>query len=364
MRSLWRVLYGTCLIVLVLCGDPTRMFAQSSVTGPFDVFVNHNISKNQAGLFFVDSRTGLSNVVVTNGTRHTLLGNGVLYLENDTKAIKIAYPNGRTDPFPAIEVNNAKAQVDWVVSPNGKQIAWTVSLAGEQSLLSDLFVAGADGSAKKLVLHTSSTKGVDTIPLAVTDDGTQVFYARQTRDPQAYQLFATASDVFSVDIASGQPTELPGKTECLCALGFAANGHPFVRLQPAGDSGGFDALILDPSIKLETQISAPQLTHRQAGNLLMSRDGGTIIYTSARGVPPAKGVPPEQYAVIVADVSRREQHVVVAPQKINLRPIAFEHGNTVAILVNADGDGTYKLSLKDGNLLPVSAYTFLGTISN
>src|SRR5206468_4243103 len=101
---------------------------------------------------------------------------------------------------------------------------------------------------------------------------------------------------------------------------------------------------------------------RQAGYLLVSRDGNLIVYTSARGVPPAKGVPVERYAIVLIDVARHQQRVVVSSLRANLRPISYEAGNSAVILTGTDTDGTYKLTLADGKLLQVSAYTFLGTL--
>jgi hypothetical protein len=86
------------------------------------------------------------------------------------------------------------------------------------------------------------------------------------------------------------------------------------------------------------------------------------MYTVARGVPPAKGVPPERYAIILADMGQHSQRVLIDGLKVNLRPVAFERGNGVVVLAGTDTDGTYKLTLKDGTLLQVSAYTFLGTV--
>jgi len=328
----------------------------------YEVFVNSTISKGKSGLFFVDDRTGLGNVVVTNGSHHTILGSGVLFQENGTNAIKVAYADGRIVLYPAIQPADPKAAVNWVASADGGRIAWTVSQTQDQSILSDLYTAGPDGSDKKLLLHTSSTKGIDTIPLAISDDGSTVFYARQAQPGNAYQLFPTAADVFSLDIASGTPTQLPGKTDCTCAVGFAANGKLFARLE-ASTSGGFGVHLWNFAVNVDIPVRASGLADKQAGWILLSRDGNLLIYVSARGVPPAKGVPPERYAIVLVDMAQRTQRVLIDGLKVNLRPVAFEPGNGVIVLTSTDFNGTYKLALKDGTLLQVSAYTFLGTVS-
>jgi hypothetical protein len=176
-------------------------------------------------------------------------------------------------------------------------------------------------------------------------------------------LFAVATDVFELDVASGKTTQLPAESKCACAVGFSPDGRIFVRLEADTDKQGFGARAWDLSIKINAAAKAPNITHTQAGNVLVSRDGTLALYTSARGVPPAKGVPPERYVIVLADFSRREQRVLTEPQVNNLRAVAFEADKSSAIVVGVDKDGTYKLSLRDGSLLPVSAYTYLGTIT-
>jgi hypothetical protein len=349
------------ILSLILLGAAVPTQAQSTTS--FDVFLSKNTDEGKTEVFFADVRTGLSSIVATNGQRHILVGNGVLYLESETNTAKIAYSDGRIEPFAAIEVGGADRTVNWIVSPNHQQLAWAVSHPEGASLLSDLFVAAADGSNKKLVVHASSTKGIDTIPLALTNDGGTLFYARQGQEPADYQLFPTATDLYSVDTATGQPTQLPGSSGCACAAAFSADGRLLMRLESTENQQGFTARLWDLSIKVDTEIAAPGLAHLQAGNVLFSPDGTLAIYTSARGVAPAKGSPAEQYVLVLVDMTRRQQRVLTDSLKSNLRPVAFEADNSTVLLTSLDKDGTFKFSLKDGTLLPDSAYTFLGTIT-
>ena len=96
---------------------------------------------------------------------------------------------------------------------------------------------------------------------------------------------------------------------------------------------------------------------------MLSPDGSLAIYTSARGVRPVRGGAPERYALVLADLTRHEQRLMTDALPDNLRAVAFERDNSAVLVVGVDKDGTYKLSLKDGTLVPVSAYTYLGTIS-
>ncbi|GEM_PF-1023040 len=344
-------------LLLTLTARPTH-----AATSSYDVFVNSTLNKGGAGLYFVDARTGLSTVVSTGGSRHTLLDNGVLYQEDDGGVIMVAYPDGRKAAHPAIQPPDSKATINWVVSPDRKRIAWTVSQLSQTTLLSDLFVASIDGSGKKLALHTSSTKNIETVPLALTNDGGTVFYSRQSSVSRDYQLFQVSGDVFRLDVASGQATQLPDNAKCACAVGFTPDGARFERLEATPQ--GFAARLWDLAAKIDTPIAAPGISHTQAGYLVLSRDGNLAVYTSARGVPPAKGVPPERYALILIDVARREQRLMTPALVNKLRAVSFAPDNSAVLVVGTDKDGTYKLSVQDGTLLQVSPYTFLGTITD
>ena len=357
-RWLWLWLLPICATV-TLAINPAN--AQDG-SGSFDVFLNSTMNKGQPGLFFVDAHTGLSNIAVTNGTRHTLLETGVLFQENETGAIKVAYPDGRVALHPAIQPPDPKAAVNWIVSADRKRIAWSMSQISGTSLLSDLYIALSDGSDKKLVLHTSSTKNLIVFPLLITNDGATVFYSRQAGTPGNYQLFPVAGDVFQLDVASGRATQLPDEARCSCAVALSPDGRLFARLETTAGKG-FGLRVWDLSIKVNTPIQPSQLPHTQAGYLILSRDGSLAMYTSARGVPPAKGVPPERYALVLVDVAQHEQRLMTEALPNNLRAVEFEPDNSAVLVVGVDKDGTYKLSLKDRTLLAVSAYTYLGTIT-
>jgi hypothetical protein len=362
IRRLWVCLFPICAMacaIVTLAISPSH--AQGG-NGSFDVFLNSTMSSGSAGLYFVDARTGLSNIAVTNGTHHTLLETGVLFQENETGAIKIAYPDGRIELYPAIQPPDPKAAVNWIVSTDRKRIAWSVSKMSGTSTLSDLYTALSDGSDKKLVLHTSSTKNLIVVPLLITNDGTSVFYSRQIGTPGIYQLFPVAGDAFQLDVASGRATQLPDQARCACAVAFSPDGRLFARLETTAGNG-FGLRVWDLSIKVSTPIQPSQLPHTQAGYLILSHDGALAMYTSARGVPPAKGVPPERYALVLVDVVQREQRLMTEALPNNLRAVEFESDNSAVLVVGVDKDGTYKLSLKDKTLLAVSAYTYLGTIT-
>ncbi|HVO42385.1 MAG TPA: hypothetical protein VMT34_07170 [Aggregatilineales bacterium] len=333
--------------------------------GLFDVLVNSSMNKNKPGLFFVDARTGLSSIVITNGTQHTLLEKGVLFQELGTGAVKIAYADGTIVPFDAIPAPGENTRVQWVISPNRHWLLWVSSRTDNTTLSSDLYITALDNPTPRLILHASSTKGIETLPLAVADDGQTAYYTRLALAPKAYRLFTVAGDVFSLDVPSGKTTQLPADSPCACAVMPSADRRLFARLETNAAQGGFDLRLYDLSGSTNALFKSPGAAapQTQAGNLLISPDGAYIAYVSARGTPLTRFSPPEQYAVTLVDVKRKVQRTLDTGLQVNLQPMSFSDDNTLLIAVGTDKDGTFKISLKDGTILQSSAYTYLGTVS-
>src|SRR5262249_41736655 len=105
------------LLILIAILTPA-MTAQAQSPGSFDVFYSANVVKGKSGVFFVDARTGLSSSVVTNGVEHSVLSNGVLFQESDTRLMKIAYPDGRVELFTPMQPSGPNLRIEWVVSEN------------------------------------------------------------------------------------------------------------------------------------------------------------------------------------------------------------------------------------------------------
>src|SRR4051812_29951278 len=107
MKRYWRLLLLGLCFGLAAVGIP----AKAQQAGPFDVFFNSSINKGKPGLFFVNVRTGLSKIVVTNGANHAVLGDGVIF-QAIGGAIMMAYPDGRVEPYAPIQVSGANTNVN------------------------------------------------------------------------------------------------------------------------------------------------------------------------------------------------------------------------------------------------------------
>lgn len=346
--------------VLSLLAAPSPTAAVSA----FDVFLGVDRA-GKISLYFVDARTGLSVVVAAPGTRHTLLATGVIYQEDETGVIRLAHPAGRSDPYPLFQLAGPDTAVDWVVSANRLHLAYALSRREGTTVFSDLHIANADGSERKLALHTSSTQGLGALPLALSNDGATLFYTRRSDIFEPRAALPPVEQVLRLDIATGETTPLPNGTGCPCVVGFSPDGTKFGRLEPAGGNqgGGFALRLWDLKLSLETRIETPRSNFTQAGNLVFSEDGLLAAYTVSRNVTASRS----EHALMWVDLRQRQQRPLSlageANISANVRLIAgaFSRDNTLLIL-GSTRPGTYKYSPANRALAQVSAFTFLGHI--
>jgi hypothetical protein len=333
------LLIGWLIALSIGASAPAR--AQS--TASYDVF------SSKSGLYFVDTLTGLSSVVAANGISYTLVGNGVIFLDRATGLVQIATPDGQVAPHPFLPAN-----AQWVVSADRNWIAWVVTRTENGSILADLYAARADGGNPQLALHTSSSKGLSLRPLAISNDGADIFYTRQSDDAKTPAPYPFAADIYRVMVAGGAITHLIGEPRCRCGATFSGDGHLFFRLE-----SNLTAHFIDLSANLDVPLTPPSANYTAAGDPLLSDRGSVAVYSAVKTA--GTKYTPGQYALILADSSQKGQRILIDGNPNWLRPVLFEQN--VLILVGVDKDGTFKLSLTDGTLTQVSAYSYLGTLS-
>lgn len=342
--------WAALLLILMM-----PVYTRQAPPNIYDVFVSGAVANARPSVYFVNALTGLSTIVITNGINHTLLGNDVIYLDKDTNKVGIAHRDGTAEQHPFIDASDV---LTWAVSQDRRWIAWAAGRNQNGSLITDLYAARDDGTGKQIILHTSSSKGIGVRPLAITNDGATVFYTRQYDDPKAYQPFPQASDVFRLNVNTGESAHLAGEPRCRCAASFGSDGQVFFRLE--NTLQGFAAHFIDLTLNADTRADPPAVSYPQAGYALLSDKGNYAVYSMAKA-GATKSVP-DQYVLILADASQHKQTVILNASQNRLRPIVF--GQNSLILVGVDKDGTYKLSLPDGTLTQVSNYNYLGTLTD
>jgi hypothetical protein len=342
----------------VLAGQLARAQGEDPATSVYDVFLaSEERDELSRQVHFVDARTGLSVVVATPGSDHTLIDGGVIFREAGTGFIRIATPDGRAEIFSPIPPGQPNVRVDWVISPGRERLAWTVTVRSEQSLVSDLYLAAGDGSGARLALHTTSTHGVGVVPLAVADAGDWIDYTRRADlfDGAPLSPASAVEEVLRLDVATGASTPLPDAPGCPCPFATTPDGARFARLR-AGDDGEFSVTVWEVGADFVVQASPLATDFERAAGLLLSPDGAQAVYTLARGQTRFR------YALVAANLLTGEQRIVDDQLDGDLRAVAFVAGGDALLMTGALGEGTYKVWLEDGSAVQVSPHTYLGQL--
>lgn len=323
----------------------------------YDVFLDPVAEQ----IYFVAALSGLSSVLPARGSQHVLLRDGVLFQEADTGFARRIAPNSST-VLTWIQPASPTVRVQWVASANGRWLAWTVIQREGLVLVSELHLALHDGTEAKLITKVFSNDAAGAYPLAVTDDGKTLFYSLQPApDPTTYRAFPVATNVYRLDAASAQATQLPNEPLCPCAAGVSADGTHYVRLPLDADGNGFTVRLRVLPNGAEVIIPAVEnFTHTQAGGVLVSDDGSRVVYASARGLRAGRS---ERYTVILADRARATQTLLTEALVNGVRPLAFTADGNGVILVGLTVGGTYKLDFGSREMRQVSAYNFMGQLT-
>jgi hypothetical protein len=341
-----RLIIALSLCAGALSGQLARAAPDSS---RYDVFLRGQT------VIFTDVRTALGTRVTTNGDRHTLIGGGVLFRAADTRAALVALPNGDVALYPYIPRQDERTVTHWIASANGKWLAWAFTTRTERGTVSDLFVVEGLLGENRMVLHTTSTRGLGILPLAISDDGAYVFYTRRT------DLFETLPSVLDLPVenvlrlqtASGDAVSLPDSPKCPCPMAFSSDARRALRLASAPD--GIAVSLIEVSAGIEQIIGALN-GYERAQYAVFSADGKKALFRLSRSSGRTRS------AMALADFTAREARLLTERLPEPLRPLALTARADTALLISLNDSGTFKLTLADGALVRVSTDSYLGTL--
>lgn len=147
---------------------------------PYNLFLQRS-SENPAlrMLVFVDGVTGESTTLLTSGERYMIFGRSVLYWDTQTNHVMMVSLDVSSDAHelqphehPFMQPDPGAKAVDWIVTPDGKRLAWTITRdLGNQQLMTITRTALADGTDQRDLLIDVRSDGLRVMP--VTFDHTQ-----------------------------------------------------------------------------------------------------------------------------------------------------------------------------------------------
>ncbi|MBO9310211.1 MAG: hypothetical protein J7551_10570 [Chloroflexi bacterium] len=346
MACFRRLIIALGLCAGVLSGQLARAAPDSS---HYDVFLRGQT------VIFADVRTGLSTHVTTNGDQHALIGGGVLFRAADTRTALVALPNGDVALHPYIPRQDEQIVTHWVASANGKWLAWAFTKRTERGTVSDLFVVEGLLGENRMVLHTTSTRGLGILPLSVSDDGAYVFYTRRTDLFEALPsvLDLPVENVLRLQTASGDAVPLPDSPNCPCAMAFSSDARRALRL--ASTPEGIAVSLIEVSAGVEQSVGTLS-GYERAHYAVFSADGKKALFRLSRSSGRTRS------AIALADFTAREARLVTERLPEPLRPLALTPRADTALLISLNASGTFKLALADGALVRVSNDSYLGRL--
>ena len=350
-------------VVFLLWGSV--VFAQEIPTvpgAPVQVFREAAEDEGDA-LVFLNMLTGEARRVNVNGTRYTVVGDDVMYIDLDTNQVMLLGSAGEPTPHPFIQPEPDTRRVDWALAHDGHKIAWTLT-AGESSdaLVTTTYVADLDGSDQRLVLTDGPRSGIRALPLAFSADDNTLYMDYQPDGLGDFTPYAAYAGLFAVSLKDSAVAYLPAEPGCFCGAGFG--GEQFVRMALNADSSGFDLFVADLTAQVSETIDAVRLrNYTQGGDVLVSPDGTRAVYALAQVQDFGSPEQSVRTVFVLADLEAMTQATLTNPLFNYLRPIAWTENNSAILFVSASNGTTWKYNLSNDRLEEIARAAYVGTLS-
>lgn len=287
-----------------------------------------DFTTDPAELTVVDPATGaaLSNFTapgLTQSSERWAAGNYLFYLDSSSQMARRAAFDGTTLDLPFVNPGGNFFEGQILPSPDGERIAWGTTAfepnpAGDTHI--QVNVAHVDGTGAQILLDKRLADSVLPQPVQWSRDGRYLYFTDEPYGIGGYILFWGGPDLQQVDLATGAITEILPDQGCLCAMSLSPDGTLLAVIT------GIDPLelvlrnILDGTER-RTQLESG---HWQAGNIVWSPDGKSLMYTMAIGDPEK-----ESYSIVRVDVGTLAQTVLIHDDPRLLETIVWADAKTV-----------------------------------
>ncbi len=289
----------------------------------------------------------------------------MLYFDLEERRVRLVNTAGDISDHPFIQLPGATLRVDWLVSPDASRIAWTYTEQGaDGQLRSFTRVSDIHGDDVRDVLVDGPRPERHAVPVAFSGDGTTLFMDYRPLLQAGEAQRAGFADLFALTLDEGFTRPLPDEPGCLCGAAFGPG--QVLRLQLAADLDGFDLVQRDLNGDLRRRIAAPTLPgFTAATHLLLAPGGSRALYTLSQ-VRAGNGGQAVRSVFVLAELEDGSSQILGEPASELLRPVTWSDGDNTVLLTSGDAlrDGTWKLDLSDGALLPVARATWLGALAN
>jgi hypothetical protein len=360
-----RVCWIAAIVLILLAISP----AAAQTDPPQQVFLASGTSDPNTGqprpdaLTFVDVLTGATvTVEVPTGGRYLVAGGGVWLYDANRRTVDVITPDGSVTPHPFIDLPPGTRRLDWVLSSDGRRVAWTLTSGPSEAISTVTQVADVTGANPADVLSDGPRDGIRVQPVAFSADGSALYLDYQPDTLGGFTPYDEYAGLFEVSLKDDHEQQyLPGEPGCYCGGGFG--GGAMVRLSLAPDFSGFDLRVVDLQAAVERRLGALALqNYTQGGDVLVTPDGTLAIYALAQ--VQNFGAPTQTVRTVfaLANLTTNTQRQLTQPQTLYIRPVAWTEGNTAVLFTSPTRPGTWKMNIDSGQLTQISSARWLGTI--
>jgi hypothetical protein len=327
---------------------------------PHQVFVQRDTGGANR-LIFVDLFTGEQQTLDVYGERYTMTPDGVMFYSPSDNRVKVASADGGLRVHPFVQPSATSRRIDWLIDSDAQTIAWTLTEGVPGVLTTVTSIASYDGSDARQLLVDGPRDGIRAMPIAFDPDRTLLYMDYQPDSIGDYTTFRQYAGLFSVDIATSESAALPGEPGCFCGGGIG--GGWVLRLTLTTDMTSFDLSARHPRRNIDELIPSVGLVDfTQAGDVLVSPDGIRAIYGLAQVQNFGTADQQVQMALMLVDLNGLTQALLGETSDFLLRPVAWTEDDGSVILTSPQRDGTWKVTIPEGERTQIAAASYLGTL--
>ncbi len=284
---------------------------------------------------------------------------GAVYYRTTNKSIVHADAHD-AHTLDAIPVEHLSA---FKVSPDEKQIAWSVDVWDQTPPYSELWIANVDGTDARAIAKSTTDASFELLlpkPYAWTADG-KLLVAEIPTGIGGYILYRAWNSLQVYDPAAGQTAALykPAQAYEVCLSGVAPDLSRVVFGCSEAGAGKVSLLTVADGVR----VPVPDLPEQgQAGSARFSPSGTWLAYGIARGDPENER---GQVAVVPTDLSTTP--IVIASQDGGFYDVVnWIDEDTLLLFLTREGQGSVWRAKRDGSdLMQLATGSYVvGMIAN
>lgn len=348
----------TLLLALLVAGNlPATARPEPPPDAPIEAFVAS--APGPDTLTLRNLITGESEQLSVSGARYSIVGREVVFQDEASGVVQAVGADGELHEHPLIQPSASARRIDWTASADGRLVAWTITEGTPNALTTATYIASPEGAGARLVLRDGPRDGIRAFPIAFSLDGGTLYMDYQPDTIADLTPLRQYAAMFSLDLAGGSVSSLPGEASCYCGGGVGAGR--FIRLALA--AAGFDVRVTDLASGATRTIPSLGLAeYTQAGDVLIAPDGSRALYTLLQLV--AGGAQGELRALyVLVDLAGDSQRVLNPnePDTRLLRPVAWTGDGAAVLMVDPATPGTWRLDTATGSRSRVASASLVGS---